>query len=320
MSAASGMPFADLALARRLEGAEAAGNARFVEARARISPASGACWIEVGGANALFDGVASPVTQTFGLGMFQAPVAADLDRIEAFFHARGAPAYHEVSPLADPALVPLLNERGYQPFEFTSVMYRPIRGQAGLKACTTTTTDTTDVVQAFRPAERADGAQAFLPPLAFDSSELRRGSPKRDEREGGRPTVRLIGEDEGELYARVAAEGWREAGYGDFMLEIGRVSANTDGLHLFVAELDGVAIAAGAVHLRDGVAHLAGASTIPAGRRRGAQLALLEHRLQYAAAHGCDIALMGASPGSGSQRNAERHGFRIAYTRMKWKR
>jgi hypothetical protein len=27
---------------------------------------------------------------------------------------------------------------------------------------------------------------------------------------------------------------------------------------------------------------------------------------------------MGALPGSGSQRNAERNGFRIAYTRTKW--
>jgi hypothetical protein len=29
---------------------------------------------------------------------------------------------------------------------------------------------------------------------------------------------------------------------------------------------------------------------------------------------------MGAQPGSGSQRNAERNGFRIAYTRIKWRR
>jgi hypothetical protein len=27
---------------------------------------------------------------------------------------------------------------------------------------------------------------------------------------------------------------------------------------------------------------------------------------------------MAAEPGSASQRNAERHGFRIAYTRVKW--
>jgi hypothetical protein len=28
--------------------------------------------------------------------------------------------------------------------------------------------------------------------------------------------------------------------------------------------------------------------------------------------------MMGAEPGSASQRNAERQGFRIAYTRIKW--
>jgi GNAT superfamily N-acetyltransferase len=285
MSGAAAVPFADLALARRLERAEAMSSSCFVEARARLFPSSGACWIEVAGAYAMFDGPGSPITQTFGLGMFEPPIAGDLDRLEAFFHERGAETHHEVSPLADPAVVPLLNERGYQPFEFTSVMYRSIADQAGLKASTTSTTDS-DVIQALRPA------------------------------------VRLLGDDDRdhELYARVAAEGWRDLGYADFMLEIGRVSANTAGLHLFVAEIDGTAVAAGAVHLRDGVAHLAGASTIPEGRRRGAQLALLEQRLRFAAANGCDIALMGASPGSGSQRNAERHGFRIAYTRVKWKR
>ena len=77
---------------------------------------------------------------------------------------------------------------------------------------------------------------------------------------------------------------------------------------------------AGALALCDGVAHLAGASTMPDGRKRGAQLALLGHRLRYAAAHGCDVALMAALPGSSSQRNAERNGFRIAYTRIKWQR
>jgi hypothetical protein len=29
--------------------------------------------------------------------------------------------------------------------------------------------------------------------------------------------------------------------------------------------------------------------------------------------------MMCAQPGSASQRNAERHGFRIAYTRTKWR-
>ena len=74
----------------------------------------------------MFDGPASPATQTFALGMSQLPTGAELDRIEAFFTGRGAPVYHEVSPLADDKLVPMLTGRGYKPFEFTSVLYRPI--------------------------------------------------------------------------------------------------------------------------------------------------------------------------------------------------
>jgi hypothetical protein len=45
---------------------------------------------------------------------------------------------------------------------------------------------------------------------------------------------------------------------------------------------------------------------------------LLEARLRYAAQNRCDLAMMAAMPGSASQRNAERNGFRIAYTRTKW--
>ena len=298
-------PFADVELARRLERAEAESNARFVDARARLTPASGACWIEVAGAYAMFDGVTSPATQTFGLGMFQPATAADLDRLEAFFHERGAPPYHEVSPLADAGTIALLAARGYHPFEFTSMLYQPLVPlrieDCGLRI---------DIEGSRSHPAGPNPHSAFRNPQSIRNPQ----SAIRN------VVVREVGADEADLYARTAAEGWREAGYADFMLDIGRVSAHTDGMHMFVAELDGAAIAAGAMQLRGGIAHLAGASTVPEGRRRGAQLALLDYRLQYAAAHRCDIALMGAAPGSGSQRNAERNGFRIAYTRLKWKR
>lgn len=78
-------------------------------------------------------------------------------------------------------------------------------------------------------------------------------------------------------------------------------------------------MAAAGLSLIPPVAHLAGASTIPESRRRGAQQALLGARLRYAAEHGCTLALMAAAPGSASQRNAERQGFRIGYTRLKWR-
>ena len=300
-------PFASRELSQSLERAEAIGSSRFVEARARVFPDSGATWIEVAGARAMYDGTTSPLTQTFGLGLFQPAAAADLDAIEAFYAERGAPVFHEVSPLADAGLPALLAGRGYRPCEFTSVMYRPIdgagveadgarltagatgdAGTAGLKARTTGEACATEaeVVQAFRPAV----------------------------------TVRLVEKGEEEIYARTAAAGWSEFGASAFVLEIGRVSGQVEGLRLFLAELDGRPIGAGALGLNGTVAHLAGASTIPDGRNRGAQRALLAHRLRDAAAHGCGLALMGALPGSGSQRNAERNGFRIAYTRIKWQR
>jgi hypothetical protein len=53
-------------------------------------------------------------------------------------------------------------------------------------------------------------------------------------------------------------------------------------------------------------------------RRQGLQSALLRERLRYAFEQGCDLASMAAEAGSGSQHNAERSGFRIAYTRTKW--
>ncbi|HUQ80502.1 MAG TPA: GNAT family N-acetyltransferase, partial [Gemmatimonadaceae bacterium] len=103
-----------------------------------------------------------------------------------------------------------------------------------------------------------------------------------------------------------------------FVRELGGISARTRGTVCFVAEWEGEPIAAAALGVHGGVAILAGASTDPAFRGRGAQAALLGTRLRHAASVGCDIALMGAAPGSGSQRNAERQGFRIAYTRIKW--
>jgi GNAT superfamily N-acetyltransferase len=266
-------PFSDLGLARRLERAEAQSSTRFVEARARIFPGSSAQWIEVAGTYAIFDTASSPLTQTFGLGLFQEVTKADMELIEEFFRERGAPVFHEVSPLAGLALVALLNERGYRPVEFTSVMFRPIRSKFSLVA-------------------------------------------SRNER----IRIRLVHEGERELWARIAARGWSEfAELADFMLEIGHISTRTEGTLSFFAESDGQPIATGILNLCEGVALLAGASTVPEGRKQGAQAALLESRLRYAAEEGSDIAMMCAQPGSASQRNAERNGFRVAYTRTKWR-
>ncbi len=263
---------ADHSLACRLERTEASANARFVEARARVAPEVGAEWMEVAGAYAMFDGVQSPCTQTFGLGLFQMPTAVDMERIEVFFQSRQAPVLHEVSPLADAALVGMLSDRRYRPVELSSVLFLPL-------------------------SERV--------PAALSSNAALK--------------TRIVGEGERDLWARTSADGWREfAEVAPLVAGLARVIAATEGTTPFLVELDGQIVATGALAIRDGVALFAGASTVPEYRRRGAQLALLEARFGYAVQQGCDLAMIVTAPGSASQRNAERAGFRVAYTRVKW--
>ena len=118
------MIFSDKTLSQKLEITEARANADFVEARAVLFPDIGAKWIEVAGTFAMFDGVNSPLTQTFGLGIFDKITNAELIEIEGFFNKQNAPVFHEVSPMADSSVIALLNERGYQPCELTNVLYR----------------------------------------------------------------------------------------------------------------------------------------------------------------------------------------------------
>lgn len=220
----------------------------------------------------MFDGPTSPITQTFGLGMHQPATDHDVGQLEAFFHERGAPVLHEVSPVADESALALLNERKYRPIEFTSVMFRAIASDVRLTVAT--------------------------------NAAVR---------------VQRAGPDDEERFVRTSVEGWSEyREYADLMVELSKVSFARPHVHSFIASLNEGAIATGALTMHGGVALLAGASTVPSARNQGAQNALLEHRLRYAADAGCDLAMMCARPGSASQRNAERHGFRIAYTRIKW--
>jgi GNAT superfamily N-acetyltransferase len=266
------MEFADIELARRLERAEGRACVEFAEARRRLFPESGTEWMECGGAFAVYGGVESPITQTFGLGIFEELTAATLDEMERFFFERGAAANHEVSPLAGVAALRLLCDRGYRPIEISSVMWRPTE-----------------------PRQAADC---------------------------GRIRVRAIGSDEAPLWADVSARGWthQHPELLDFLLGFGVIAARRQRSICFLAEYDGTPGAAGALSIDNGVALFAGAATVPELRRRGLQAALLEERLGYAHEQGCDLAMMVAEAGGESQRNAERKGFRVAYTRVKWQK
>jgi GNAT superfamily N-acetyltransferase len=265
------MLFSDLALCRRLERAEGHACVQFAEARRKLFPETGACWMECAGALVVFDGVDSPVTQTFGLGIFEELTAASLDTIERFFQDRDAKVDHEVSPLAGVAAIGLLCSRGYRPIEISSVLYRSVENPAEL-----------------HPANIA---------------------------------VRVTGPADARMWASVSARGWTHDNpeLRNFVEQFGAILSARAQSPCFLAEFDGEPGAAGALSIYEGTALFAGAATVPELRRRGLQAALLEERMRYAFHHGCDLAMMVAEAGGESQRNAERKGFRIAYTRTKWR-
>jgi GNAT superfamily N-acetyltransferase len=63
------------------------------------------------------------------------------------------------------------------------------------------------------------------------------------------------------------------------------------------------------------IAAFFGTATLPEYRGRGVQSALIAKRLHEAALAGCEYAVVSTNPGSGSQRNMERRGFHVAYTK-----
>lgn len=87
-----------------------------------------------------------------------------------------------------------------------------------------------------------------------------------------------------------------------------------DGLS-FLAMWGSEPAAGGAMVIHEGVTELGGTSTRTAFRGRGLQAALIHARLNAARERGCAWAITLTSPGSPSQRNVERCGFRVAYTK-----
>ena len=128
--------------------------------------------------------------------------------------------------------------------------------------------------------------------------------------------VRPAEAGEADLYARVVAPNFVGPGESiEDVLEMMAVTLEMENVSCLLALIDGEPVGGGAVLMHRGLALLAGAATLPPYRRRGVHAALHHARLALARRAGCDLAAQGALPGSTSQRNAERRGLRVAYTR-----
>ncbi|HEY2117872.1 MAG TPA: GNAT family N-acetyltransferase [Candidatus Acidoferrum sp.] len=104
------------------------------------------------------------------------------------------------------------------------------------------------------------------------------------------------------------------------MLSVMNMFANGRNIECYLARIDGRVAGGATLSLRGKTAGFFGAGTLMEYRNRGVQTALLQKRLQRAAEAGCDLAVSLAMPGSHSQRNITRLGFRTLYTRVKFER
>lgn len=252
--------FADAALARRLEAAEAA------NARGCATLPAGAAVCEIAGGCAIFVGADSPLTQAVGFGLSGPVTAAELDAIEAFFRSRGACVAIDLCPLADPGFIEALGARGYRPREFNNVLVRPLA--------------VTEIVLT--------------------------------------PHVRRVVAGEDDLWSHTVGRGFFEQPeLTTSEMEVGRaICAMSDAMCYLAAAETGEPAGGGALAIHGGLATLFADSTIPAFRRRGLHRELIAARLNEAVAHGCDLATASTLPGSASQRNYERLGFEVAYTKI----
>jgi GNAT superfamily N-acetyltransferase len=282
--------FCDRELARRIE------HTRAVVDRATYAPGAEAAGfatppatLEVAGGLAVYAGPGLLLNGAVGMGL-DGPVSVDeLRELDRFFDEHGMEAQLEVCPHADPSLVVGLLRLGYVPTgEYESVL----------------------VVSLARPpagdGEPCAPYQRRVPPRPPDP----------------RVTVRTVPAEERGVWARLVAEAFtapEEPSEAD--LETARViAAIPSGVVFVVAMVDGELAGTGSVAIGEGIGILNSAATLPRFRGLGVQGSLVGLRLDLAAAAGCDLALTETVPGSGSQRNMERNGFRVAYTRATWGR
>lgn len=272
------MTHADHTLARRIEAAEAAGARAWAEGYKKLFPGNGVECLDVAGGCAVFAGPHSPVTQVLGAGMRGPVSGGELDRIEDFFFTRNSRVQVIVCPLSHPSLLEELAMRGYTVAEMENVLALPLDAKsiAPLPACEIQ-------VRTVEPGEGRQWAEAVALGFIEEPEFVPAGS-----------NLKLD-----EAFIRLLMAGERAEGY-----------------FSFATLLRGRVIGGGSLFIHEGVAMLNGASTLAAFRRRGAHSALHFARLAHALDAGCNLARVVTQPGSTSQRNAERRGFRVIYTRV----
>jgi RimJ/RimL family protein N-acetyltransferase len=120
------MQFVDKAFARRLESCEEMPQVYYAREFRKSRPEVGAAVEEFCGGHMVFAGLGSPIGRVTGAGFDRPLTEDDLDRIEGFYREHKAPSQVDLTPMHEPAVFEMFQQRGYAIAELNNVLYRKL--------------------------------------------------------------------------------------------------------------------------------------------------------------------------------------------------
>ena len=239
-------------------------------------PDAGSAAVPISGGLAIYVSPSSPVNKVIGLALDTPLDLEALERIETDWQQKGEPVRVELSVLTDPSVGGAFTDRGYRLHGFEHVLGLAVDGSEGT-------------------------------PISADVS------------------VEVAGADQLQTWTNIAVEAFMNLdGTGsvpddamprEHMASVLNEVMGAPGFIRYLARLNGEAVGEGAMRIDGDLAQIAGAGTLPQARGRGVQKALLQRRLADARRAGCTLAVVTTAPGTRSQDNVMRRGFKLLYTR-----
>jgi GNAT superfamily N-acetyltransferase len=217
----------------------------------------------------------SKLNKVVGFGMSGPVSASNLIEIESLFAREGIQTNIALCPYADPTALNVLVERGYG-----------ISGFINNYAKLLTDEDAEEDLK-----ENVNGLEVFK-----------------------------IEDGKSEEFVKASFEGYKDNGRSELLLKtLARMAVLRADTWIYFATIEGkVAGSAGLALIETSggkVAHLYIDSTLPEYRGEGVQTALFRERLKDARKAGYEVASVATRPGTGSSRNIESAGFRLAVTK-----
>lgn len=131
--------------------------------------------------------------------------------------------------------------------------------------------------------------------------------------------IRELREDEFDSYATIHCKGTGLSDDGiPYVAANNRVLYNRPGWKFYMAFFRETPAAVGVMYVKERIASLTFAATLPDFRNRGLQQSLLLRRVKQAAIQNCSLVVGQCSFLSQSHRNMERIGMKIGYVRTSW--